>query len=83
MKVYVFKISNENGKLKIELPEIPMGKQIDEVDLIAGLTTEFIASMLRDAQKDRRKFVIDASNQLAAIRDISKNLQLRKRRENG
>ncbi|HFC6680852.1 TPA: hypothetical protein ACFN8U_001980 [Neisseria meningitidis] len=43
MKVYVFKISNENGKLKIELPEIPMGKQIDEVDLIAGLTTEFIA----------------------------------------
>ncbi|WP_240637745.1 hypothetical protein [Neisseria meningitidis] len=49
-----------------------MGKQIDEVDLIAGLTTEFIASMLRDAQKDRRKFVIDASNQLAAIQTYQK-----------
>ncbi|MGT9799575.1 hypothetical protein ACVWQX_01175 [Neisseria meningitidis] len=57
-----------------------MGKQIDEVVLFAGLTTEFIASMLRDAQKDRRKFVIDASNQLAGNPDISKNLE---GRENG
>lgn len=49
MKEYVFKIVSENGKCRVELPEIKINGEYQAPDLMAALTTEFLDSVCSDA----------------------------------
>ena len=49
MKEYVFKIVSENGKCRVELPEINLNGEYQAPDLMAALTREFLASVSSDA----------------------------------
>ena len=41
MKEYVFKIVSEDGKCRVELPEIKLNGEYQAPDLMAALTIEF------------------------------------------
>ena len=44
MKEYVFNIVSENGKCRVELPDININGEYQAPDLMAALTTEFLNS---------------------------------------
>ena len=50
MKEYVFKIVSEDGKCRVELPEINLNGEYQAPDLMAALTREFLNSVCSDAE---------------------------------
>ena len=67
MKVYVFKIIAENGKCRVELPEIKINGEYQAPDLMAALTTEFLDSVCSDAARDTEGFIKAAVTNLKAL----------------
>lgn len=74
MKEYVFKIIYENGKCRVELPEITLNNEYEVPDMMAALTREFLDSMSRDAVLDGDSFMADAIADLKALQAV-KNLR--------
>lgn len=74
MKEYVFKIVSENGKCRVELPEITLNNEYEMPDVMAALTREFLDSMSRDAVLDGDSFMADAIADLKALQAV-KNLR--------
>lgn len=74
MKEYVFKIVSENGKCRVELPEITLNNEYEVLDVMAALTREFLDSMSRDAVLDGDSFMADAIADLKALQAV-KNLR--------
>lgn len=67
MKEYVFKIVSEDGKCRIELPEINLNGKYQAPDLMAALTREFLASVSSDAARDTEGFMKAAVTNLKAL----------------
>ena len=67
MKEYVFKIVSKNGKCRVELPEINLNGEYQAPDLMAALTTEFLASVSSDAARDAEGFMKAAVANLKAL----------------
>lgn len=67
MKEYVFKIISENGKCRVELPEITLNNEYEVPDLMAALTTEFLSSVCSDAARDAEGFMKAAVANLKAL----------------
>nr|DAK44726.1 MAG TPA: hypothetical protein [Caudoviricetes sp.] len=67
MKEYVFKIVSENGKCRVELPEIKINGEYQAPDLMAALTTEFLDSACSDAARDTEGFMKAAIANLKAL----------------
>lgn len=57
MKEYVFKIVSEDGKCRVELPDINLNGEYQAPDLMAALTREFLASVSSDAARDAEGFM--------------------------
>ena len=67
MKEYVFKIVSENGKCRVELPEINLNGEYQAPDLMAELTREFLGSVCSDAARDAEGFMKAAVANLKAL----------------
>ena len=67
MKEYVFKIVSENGKCRVELPEINLNGEYEAPDLMAALTREFLNSVCSDAARDTEVFMKAAVTNLKAL----------------
>ena len=67
MKEYVFKILSENGKCRVELPEITLNNEYEVPDLMAALTTEFLSSVCSNAARDAEGFTKAAVANLKAL----------------
>ena len=67
MKEYVFKIVSEDGKGRVELPEINLNGEYQAPDLMAALTREFLNSVCSDAARDTEGFMKAAVTNLKAL----------------
>ena len=67
MKEYVFKIISENGKCRVELPEITLNNEYEVPDVMAALTREFLSSVCSDAARDAEGFMKAAVTNLKAL----------------
>lgn len=67
MKEYVFKIVSEDGKCRVELPEINLNGEYQAPDLMAALTTEFLNSVCSDAARDTEGFIKAAVTNLKVL----------------
>lgn len=67
MKEYVFKIVSEDGKCRVELPDININGKAQPPELMAALTREFLASVSSDAAKDTEGFMKAAIANLKAL----------------
>lgn len=67
MKEYVFKIVAENGKCRVELPDINLNGEYQAPDLMAALTREFLNSVCSDAARDTEGFMKAAVTNLKAL----------------
>jgi hypothetical protein len=67
MKEYVFKIVSENGKCRVELPEINLNGEDQPPELMAALTREFLSSVCSDAARDTEGFMKAAVTNLKAL----------------
>lgn len=67
MKEYVFKIVSQDGKCRVELPEINLNGEHQAPDLMAALTREFLNSVCSDAARDTEGFMKAAVTNLKAL----------------
>lgn len=67
MKEYVFKIVSEDGKCRVELPEIKLNGEYQAPDLMAALTIEFLDSVCSDAARDTEGFIKAAVTNLKVL----------------
>ena len=67
MKEYVFKIVAENGKCRVELPDININGEAQPPELMAVLTREFLSSVCSDAARDTEGFMKAAVTNLKAL----------------
>ena len=67
MKKYVFKIISENGKCRVELPDININGKAQPPELMAALTREFLSSVCSDAARDAEGFMKAAVANLTAL----------------
>ncbi len=67
MKEYVFKIVSQDGKFRVELPEINLNGEYQAPDLMAALTREFLNSVCSDAARDTEGFMKAAVTNLKAL----------------
>ena len=74
MKEYVFKIIAGNGKCRVELPDIEINGECQASELMAALTSEFLASVSRDAALDTEGFMKAAIANLKALQ-LAKQLK--------
>ena len=67
MKEYVFKIVSENGKCRVELPEINLNGYDQPPELMAAWKREFLSSVCSDAARDTEGFMKAAVTNLKAL----------------
>lgn len=68
MKEYVFKISEYDSKLRIEVPEISFNEDSNISELMAALTFEFIESMVEHATENQQEFMEQGINNLRKVK---------------
>lgn len=68
MKEYVFKISEYDSKLRIEVPEISFNEDSNISELMPALTFEFIESMVEHATENQQEFMEQGINNLRKVK---------------
>ena len=68
MKEYVFKISEYDSKLRIEVPGISFNEDSNISELMAALTFEFIESMVEHETENQQEFMEQGINNLRKVK---------------